>query len=574
MNQHNQTSPLNPSSQPSNKRPDNKRPDITPSNVSRRLFGQLAAGLGAAFYLPARSWGASQESSQSDNQFARGRVFHNQDGSGKPSESNPGIPGVSVSNGKEVVLTDANGGWELPIDDQVDTLFVIKPRGWQVQMSQHNLPQSSYLHRPEGSPPLRYGGLPATGDLPESIDFGLTPQEEPDQFNALICGDPQPRDLREIDYLARTVVPHLEGTDAAFGVSLGDIMFDNLSLYDDLNQTMGLVGIPWYNVLGNHDLDFDALDNQHAYDTFKRVFGASYYAFDWGPVHFLVLNNIEWTGANPQQGINRGSYRGFFGARQLEFIKNDLSHVPNDKLVVLLMHIPLKPPGNSAASIETGDRAELFEILKDRDKLLSFSAHLHWHANLFYGSEDGWHGEKPFHHIITGTLCGSWFRGAPDINGIPHATMMDGAPRGYVEVEFDSHGYKIDGYSAIGKPANFQMRIAVPQQISADKLDETTVFANIFNGCPQSTVQMKVGNGEAWLPMEQVLIQDPVYVELVQRDANLTDPYSSLAAPAICQHLWQAKLPAEIPFGVHLIVVETTDRYGNLHRGTTTVRII
>ena len=45
-------------------------------------------------------------------------------------------------------------------------------------------------------------------------------------------GDPQPRNQKEVDYMSHDVIEELVGTDASFGVTLGDITFDNLDLFE------------------------------------------------------------------------------------------------------------------------------------------------------------------------------------------------------------------------------------------------------------------------------------------------------------------------------------------------------
>src|SRR5690606_8316469 len=97
-----------------------------------------------------------------------------------------------------------------------------------------------------------------TGPLPASIDFPLYPQEEPGQFRAILFGDPQPRNQQEIDFMAHDVLPELIGTDAAFGVTLGDIAFNNLEVFEPQARAIAVLGIPWYNVIGNHDVNYDA----------------------------------------------------------------------------------------------------------------------------------------------------------------------------------------------------------------------------------------------------------------------------------------------------------------------------
>jgi hypothetical protein len=536
--------------------------------LTRRGFLH-SAFLGGGALLLTRNLAAN-----SRPRFAEGTVFHDRSGRGVRQSGDRGIAGVAVSNGREVTLTDGKGRWRLPIEDEQATFFVIKPSGWMTPLNRDNLPQFHYIHQPEGSPRLRYAGVEPTGPLPESIDFGLVQREEPDSFKALICGDPQPRNAREVGYLAQTVVPQLKENKAAFGVSLGDIMFDDLSLYEPLNQAFGLVGLPWRNVLGNHDLNFDVPDNRHANETFRRVYGPSYYAFTCGPVDFLLLNNVEWMGQEPERPHGTGNYRGHLGARQIEFAANYLKQVPKDRLLVILMHIPLQRGFALNPRAETLDRQKLYRLIEQRPNTLSFSAHTHWHRHLFIGSEDGWAGSQPHHHVITGTLCGSWFRGAPDEWGVPHATMADGTPRGYLEIEFNGSSYKIDGYKALQRPSSHQMNIDIPPEVQQAETGQTQVYVNVFNGSERSKVRLRLAPGDGWRELEKIEEPDPAYLRLFERDRALTAPFHSLPAPANCPHLWKMSLPENLPPGTHLIEVAATDMFGHTHAGFRPFRVM
>ena len=143
--------------------------------------------------------------------FATGTVFHDVNKNGKRDAGEKGLPNVAVSNGQEIVETDARGSWKLPASDDV-IFFVIKPSGWMTPLNNHKLPRFHYIHKPKGSPPSRYPGTAPTGPLPKSIDFPLHKQDEPDKFRAIFFGDPQPRTQTEIDYIANDVVAELIGT--------------------------------------------------------------------------------------------------------------------------------------------------------------------------------------------------------------------------------------------------------------------------------------------------------------------------------------------------------------------------
>ncbi|MGD9497742.1 MAG: metallophosphoesterase N-terminal domain-containing protein, partial [Armatimonadota bacterium] len=90
-------------------------------------------------------------------ELARGVVFHDLDTDGARDADEPGIEGVAVSNGRDVVVTDERGRWRLAVDD--DTIFVIKPRGWQTVVDHNGVARGYYVHRRRGSPPLQFGGV-------------------------------------------------------------------------------------------------------------------------------------------------------------------------------------------------------------------------------------------------------------------------------------------------------------------------------------------------------------------------------------------------------------------------------
>lgn len=505
---------------------------------------------------------------------ATGYVFHDQNVNRQRDADEPGLADVRVSNGRDIVRTDDEGRYEPTVDDD-QILFVIKPRNWKTPVNEDQLPQFYYIHKPDGSPASRFPGVDPTGPLPDSVDFPLYRNAEPDTFRAILFGDPQPRDLQEVDYIAHDVVAQIvreEGHDASFGVTLGDIAFDNLDTMEPLNRSIALIGIPWYNVIGNHDLNYESPDDKHSDETFERIYGPSYYTFDYGAVHFMVLDDVTWVGGTDQR---RGRYHGGLGETQMEFIRKDLEMIPEDQLVVLMMHIPL---------VNVEDRHELYRLIEQRPFALSFSAHTHYQEHRFIGAEDGWQGPEPHHHVINVTACGSWWRGAPDENGIPHATMSDGGPNGYSIISFDGHQYSLE-YRAARRPADHQMHIFAPDEVTADATGQTEVLVNVFAGSERSTTEVRFAHDQPWVAMERVVRQDPFFAQLKQREASLSEqlpprergsnlPWIPLPKPHDTQHLWRAHLPADMPVGIGAIEVRTTDIFGQTYTDQRSIRIV
>lgn len=490
-------------------------------------------------------------------QVARGSVFHDVNGDGKRDAGDRPMTNVKVSNGLEIVRTDEEGCYELPLGDE-GQVFVIKPAGYRTRLGPNQLPLFYYLHRPQGSPKLKFAGVQPTGPLPQSIDFPLTEQVEPELFRVILFGDTQPRNLLEVDYIAHDVIADIRKNSASFGVTLGDIAFDDLNVFEPLSQAIGLVGIPWYNVFGNHDANFDATERRHINETYERHFGPSYYSFDYGKVHFVVMDNIEY--APTPEG--KFGFKGGFGSDQLEFLKRDLQLIPAEQMVVMLMHVPLNL---------TEDHQGLFRLIEQRPFTLSIAAHQHYHQHMFFDQNQGWRGPQPHHHIINVTVCGSWWSGLKDERGIPHATMSDGAPNGYSVLSFDGNKYSLEFVGA-GNDRGRQMRIHLSDEVSAKQ--KTRFHVNVFDGSSRSKVAFSL-NGVDWTECQQVAEPDPLFQSLW--DAEQTQqppPKLKLTKPTISSHLWAGELPVGLSPGTHLLRIRTEDMHGKQYTDERSFRVV
>jgi len=517
-----------------------------------------------------------------DAETARGRVYHDENGNGAWDVGEPGIPGVGVSNGADVVASDSEGKYTLELDSK-GGVFVIKPSGWQVSLDpKTKLPRHYYMHRPDGSPALKYPGVAPTGALPSSIDFPLAPHDETGAFTALCFGDTQPRNQQEVDYISHDILEELIGTDVAFGMTLGDLVFNNLDMLPQIAGSIGTLAVPWYHVIGNHDINFDTPDYAQEAETYARVFGPSYYSFNYGKVHFLSLNNIYWE-------VDNKRYHGEFGERQLRFIEADLALVPKDYLIVPMMHIPLQ---------DVVDRARLFELMKPFANTFSLSAHWHRQSHYYMGPEEDWHGSGQHHHLVQGTACGSWWGGAFDELGIPRTTMSDGVPNGYAYITFEGAKYRIR-YKAARRPASYQMNIAAPEVVAPDASETAEVVVNVFSGSARSTVRMRVAGVSDWVAMTQFTGLDPYYVRDKERERKLAVLLAkaagndapdndalkqsinqnaavvgqSLPDPRETDHLWKAFLPANLSEGYHVIEVEAIDQFGQRSTSSRILRV-
>ncbi len=80
-----------------------------------------------------------------------GVVYDDANGNRSFDGGESGVPGVGVSNGREVVETDAEGRYALSVSDDT-IIFVLKPRGWRPVRDANHISRFYYVHKPGGSP--------------------------------------------------------------------------------------------------------------------------------------------------------------------------------------------------------------------------------------------------------------------------------------------------------------------------------------------------------------------------------------------------------------------------------------
>jgi hypothetical protein len=488
----------------------------------------------------------------------QGVVYHDMNRNHQKDANEAGISEVLVSNKIGVTRTDNNGQYSLQVQEE-DIIFVIKPAGYSVPLNKNNLPQYYYVHAPDGSPPFKYKGLDPTGPLPQRIDFPLYEENLSDNFEIVVFSDPQPRDVKEINYIRDDIISELIGSSAVCGIVLGDIMYDDLSLYEYYSQVLGQAGIPFYHVPGNHDMNYDAAGDLQSLETFKRHFGPPYYGFQYGKVHFIGLDVVDYMGYNDQ---GRPHYQGKIGKQQLRWLENYLNFIPEDHLIVLNMHIPLYSFIGSHVSIRVTDREFLFTLLKERSHILSLAGHMHMIEHQFLGEEQGWMGEQPFHQIICGAVSGSWWNGPPDIRGIPVADQRDGAPNGYHIFTFQGNSYR-ERYVPAQFGNNYQLRISAPGgTIKKSQLDSINITVNVFDGNEKSRVVYQIDN-QSPLSMKQQKMIDPFIQTLHE---NYKEYYLSWIEPRLSNHIWTAPCPNDLVEGLHTITVTVTNQWGEKFR--------
>lgn len=263
-----------------------------------------------------------------------GVVYEDRNGNDAQDAGEPGVEGVTVSDGVTSVETDSAGRYRLDVNVArriTDLVFITKPAGYDVPTDQYMTPR---FYRDLGQ--LADGGGAAA-------DFALLPDPDgrSDAFTFANVADPHrnanmANQMRQITNTSRRL---------AFVQVSGDLT-DNATDAEFLQYKTGTAAskLPVWPAVGNHEyFNGGPSTYQARIDNYRRHVGPEWYAFDHGKCHFVVLEN---NGAAPIE-------------EQRAWLAADLEAHAEGKRVVVLMHMPMNVPFGSPSAYD--DYAALLE---------------------------------------------------------------------------------------------------------------------------------------------------------------------------------------------------------------------
>lgn len=538
-----------------------------------------------------------------DTQVLKGQVFDDVNENSKLDGDETGIPDVAVSNGIDVVATNGEGEYDLPVRDNM-TVSITQPSGWQVPVDSDNFAQFSYNHMPEGSPDLKYGGIKPTGDTPKAVNFPMIESEATASAkqDCAIASDTQAYDKTEMGYARDGAVGDLADRDdyKACGVLLlGDNVGDDLSLNDELRDIYSEMNGPVRAAPGNHDQDYDAPDDAHALDTYRDQFGPSHFSYDVGKTHFVVLDSIEYSGNQSTK-----KYTEKIGEDQLEWLANDLQNVPKNAHVVVATHAPIV----DHQQVIVDNATDFYDVIADYPNAVTIGGHTHTQENLVAGEKrqewaDAGIDELSHTQIVAGAVSGDWYSGGLNADGLPYSFTRDASEPGILTLEFDGAD-RSERYTVRNESEDHQLLLGVnspewrewaqdaqdwqdadkageaPEAISERvvtrddlKQGDTWLTSSFLAGTSDARVEVSFDGKQNQIAEHT----QPGKGEPLAKGWEYTDPYTasqnlrtSGSVGQSSSHLWRAEMPADLDLGTHSAEVTGTDRYGREY--TQTVR--
>lgn len=479
-----------------------------------------------------------------------------------------GVSDVIVSDGIEVTKTDGKGVYQMKSEKKHKYVFISVPSGYEVKK--------------EGILPKLHRQLVKSPTEPERADFALDKVSGQDNHTMLVFGDihlaartGDKGQFREFTNDVNDYVSSHSG-NRIYALTLGDMTWDlywysnSYALTEYLADANSITSIPIFHTIGNHDHDMMFAGDFETVTKYKKIIAPTYYSFNIGKVHYVVLDDIECTNTGVGDAGSR-HYNENIVEEQFDWLVKDLAYVPKTTPLVVTMHAPLF---SDSGSLAVGNASRLIDILKSYHEVQVFTGHTHKIYN-----NDKLASDHIFEHNA-GAVCATWWWSAYLTPGIHIG--QDGAPGGYTIVNVSGDSFKWQ-YKATGKPVDFQFRsydrntIAMTPEkytpsASADYKDLFSLYAsdyiasengnyvyiNVWNYDPSWKVEVSE-NGSS-LECEKISGRDPLHLAAYTAKRINKNSKPSFKT-SVTRHIFRVK--ATSPSSK--LDIKVTDRFGNIY---------
>lgn len=489
-----------------------------------------------------------------------------------------GVPGVVVSDGYEVTVTDSEGRYYLSSLKKAGFVFISVPGNYEVTNT--------------GSAPQFFKRVSNSLDAIEQRDFSLLKVDN-DKHVVLSLADWHLANRNnDLEQFTSKVLPDINATinkyssdgTKVYALTLGDLTWDGYWYSNNfgLNEYvpyMNKINAPVFNLIGNHDNDPYFANDWDAENKYRDVLGPTYYSFNLGKVHYVVLDSVEYINTGGAQGtIGSRNYSERLTNNQLEWLKKDLATITDKSTpIVLAIHTPLyKQPsldanGNQINTVDLLNGDVLKNIVSEFTKVHVLSGHTH----INYTVEEG----NIMEHN-TAAICATWWWTGKSGYANNHI-CKDGSPGGYGIWKMNGNDIKWL-YKSIGYTEDYQFRaydlnsvhitsakyapnstdalLAPYSDVYAAPSSNNEVLINVWGYDVQWKIEVTENNQP--LMVSRVKEKDPLHIisyETLRLNAGATptDAFETEKTP----HFFKVKATSVNS----TLTIKVTDRFGNVY---------
>lgn len=436
-----------------------------------------------------------------------------------------GVANVVVTDGENFTTTDDKGRYKLESDDDNELVYITVPAGYTVE-SKNSVPM--FWHKVKGG---------------HDYDFTLIKKEQDDTHHGfVVIADPQIWHKKEFPALQEGMKDINESVKRYkipfHGICCGDIVSHDHSFYEQYNAIAAESGLTFFSTLGNHDMTLYGRTHETSTRLWEETFGPTYYSFNVGKVHYVVLNDNFYIGRDY-------FYIGYLDEKQMAWLEKDLSYVEKGSTVVVALHIPTTCSKSDREQFKYDNIAGVMTNAKALHQMLEpYNAHiLSGHTHTTYNQIIS---DKLYEHVIP-ALSGAWWQG-------PLCT--DGTPRGYGI--FEVNGNKVEWYyKSTGHPAEYQMVLYTGKDYSKFRGD---LVANIW-ACDDNWVVEASFDGAEPVKMKRFSSLDPIAKKMYSSNKGMDHSY---VYPTEGDHFYRVDIPKKAMSAT----VTATDSFGRKYSQT------